>query len=222
MPQPESPEASSIISNPFHDDDDDDDDDDYDYSESDDDSDDDDDSDEYSECCTKPTKKRRKHEKKSGKKQPPQKKKRANTQHKCAPQEDDGFTVVDNSKRQDNAAGRQDFRTLMNAPKDIETNSKKYPKALVAIYNACKAHWEIVKDIKQIDGQYMYWNFPCLDWTLPANVGRILAGYLHYDTIENAGSLKGSLHCATAMRSDGVTIRTDTWNFVKSKDTIAF
>ena len=116
-------------------------------------------------------------------------------------QEDDD--AVDNFNQQQNARRRQDFRTLMNAPDDIETNPKKYPKALVAIYNACKAHWEIVKDIKQIDGQYMYWNFPCLDWSLPANVGRILAGCLHYDTIENAGSLKGSLHCATAMHSDG-------------------
>ena len=134
---------------------------------------------------------------------------------------DDDFTV-NNSKRQQNAAARHDFKTLMNAPNDIETNPERYPTALVAIYKACKEHWETVKDIKQSDGQYMYWNFPCLDWTLPANVGRILAGYLHYDTIQNAGSLKGSLHCATAMRADGVTIRADTWEFVKSKDTIAF
>ena len=109
----------------------------------------------------------------------------------------------------------------MNAPNDIETNPERYPTALVAIYNACKAHWEIVKDIRQRNDHYMYWNFPCLDWSLPANVCCILAGYLHYDTIENAGSLKGNLHCATAMRSDGA-IRADTWEFVKSKDTIAF
>lgn len=134
---------------------------------------------------------------------------------------DDDFTV-NNSKRQQNAASRHDFKTLMNAPNDIETNPERYPTALVAIYNACKAHWEIVKDIRQRNDHYMYWNFPCLDWSLPANVCCILAGYLHYDTIENAGSLKGRQHCATAMRSDGVTIRVDTWNYIKSKDTFAF
>ena len=94
------------------------------------------------------------------------------TNHTTYNMDDD--STVNNSKQQQNARRRQDFRTLMNAPKDIETNPKKYPKALVAIYNACKAHWEIVKDIRQRNDHYMYWNFPCLDWSLPANVCCIL------------------------------------------------
>lgn len=110
----------------------------------------------------------------------------------------------------------------MNAPPDIDDHltSGKYCPVSVAIYKSVVAHWEVVKDFRYKDGSYIYWNFPRVKWTRDngSRSNERFAMILHYDTIENAGSLKGSQHCASKMHSDGKTIVTSTWNWIKGEE----
>ena len=105
----------------------------------------------------------------------------------------------------------------MNTPLP-EDMPNQCPK-LLNIYEGVKRHWDIVKKLRYKDGSYIYWTFPRLPWKErnKDSTDVLVADELHYDTIENAGSLKERQHCATKMRSDEETICAKTWNWRKGK-----
>ena len=115
-----------------------------------------------------------------------------------------------------------DLETLLDLPA-LDNMPNQCPK-LLNIYEGVKRHWDIVKDLRYKDGKYVYWNFPRLPWKErnKDSTDVLVADELHYDTIENAGSLKGRQHCATKKRADGETICAKTWNWKKGKCFILF
>jgi len=105
----------------------------------------------------------------------------------------------------------------MDAPHDIETHPERYCPKLVRIYNAVKAHHEVVKHCRYKDGGLLYFTYPRLPWKMRnhATTDVLCADYLHYNTIQAARALKGTQHCATVMHKDGKTLISDTWDFKK-------
>ena len=113
-----------------------------------------------------------------------------------------------------------DLKTIINAPTDIDEHltDGKYCPVCIAIYIALKEHWDEVKDLRYKDGSYIYWTFPRLPWTRNRENSNLpFALMLNYCSLEEAGSLRDTQHCAFKTHSDGETLVSSTWNWIKGE-----